>query len=242
MCDMQKKVLLIIPCYNEEKRLDFRKFEGYNYHFLFVNDGSIDNTCEFIKTNLKENMYALNLEKNSGKAEAVRQGMLHAKTLPIYDDLDWIGFWDADLSTPLDEVQYFLAYSQLFSCNIDGIFGSRIYKLGSEIRRSFKRHYLGRLFASLVGIVLKIDSYDSQCGAKLFKKDIIDQTFNHPFISKWIFDVEIILRLKNKNILECPLRGWMDVKGSKVRILKESTRILKDIANIKKKYISSDNK
>lgn len=204
-----------------------------------MNDGSSDNTYEFIKKNLKENMYALNLEKNSGKAEAVRQGMMHIKNLPVYDDIEWVGYWDADLSTPLGEVEHFMSYSALFNERIDAIFGSRIYKLGSDIKRNFKRHYLGRLFATLVGIVIKIGSYDSQCGAKLFRKENIDQAFKYPFISKWVFDVEVILRLSSKNIIECPVRSWIDVKGSKVRILKESTIILKDIFNIRKKYISS---
>src|SRR5512139_4038179 len=76
MLPMQKKICLVIPCYNEEKRLDisqFREALGGAY-FLFVNDGSIDETLSFLEANQMEGMCILNLDRNCGKGEAVRRG------------------------------------------------------------------------------------------------------------------------------------------------------------------------
>ena len=239
MRDLPEKICLIIPCYNEVIRLDLKEFEraGPYCYFLFVNDGSKDNTLVEIKRNLKENMHVLDIQKNVGKGEAIRQAMLYAKTLPFFQEIKWIGYWDADLSTPLEELEHFIAYSNTFSIKeVDAIWGSRILKLGSNIKRSFKRHILGRLFSTVIGVVLKVKSYDSQCGAKLFKKELLEKVFSDPFISKWIFDVEILLRIKRRNIIECPLRTWQDVKGSKIRVGLLGFRVLMDIIKIRKKY------
>ena len=109
MCDLPEKICLIIPCHNEAKRLDLDKFEraGSHCYFLFVNDGSKDDTSEKITSRLKSNMCILNIAKNVGKGEAIRQGMLQMKTLPIFREIKWIGYWDADLSTPLEELENF---------------------------------------------------------------------------------------------------------------------------------------
>jgi len=237
MCNLQETVILVIPCYNEEKRLNFSQFDrASDIAFVFVNDGSTDRTLEIINKNKQQNYRILNLEKNVGKAETVRRGMLFAKTLPEYENTEWIGFWDADLATPLDEVPCFLSYCRDYETDIDCIYGSRIYKLGSSIKRSYKRHLLGRLFATVVGFVLGIKTYDSQCGAKLFRKRTIDTAFSEEFISKWIFDIEILMRLRNHEIIECPLRNWEDISGSKLHIERRAFRVLLDILMIHRKY------
>ncbi len=233
-----EKVCLVIPCYNEAKRLDFEKFKVVksNCYFLFVNDSSKDDTLDVIKENMTDNMYVLNLTKNVGKGEAVRRGMLYLKTLPIFQEIEWAGYWDADLSTPLDELNNFFLYAKTFPGKIDSIWGSRIFKLGCNIKRSFMRHFLGRLFSVVIGIFLKVESYDSQCGAKLIRKELLDISFLEPFISRWIFDLEILLRLEGYNIIECPLKNWTRVPGSKLRVSSVAFRTLLEIFKIRKKY------
>jgi dolichyl-phosphate beta-glucosyltransferase len=237
MHKVSKKTCLIIPCYNEEKRLCLDKFvEKNTVYYIFVNDGSTDNTSQLIRKNLRNNFYLLDLEKNVGKGEAIRLGVEYIRTLSIYETIEWLGFWDADLSTPLTELDNFFKYSLNFDKEVSAIFGSRIYKLGSTIERSFFRHILGRSFASIIGFVFNLKSYDSQCGAKLFRKSVIEIIFGEPFISKWIFDIEIIMRLKDNCIIEYPLMSWKDVKESKLKIVPNIYRILKDIYNIKNYY------
>lgn len=218
-------------------KIDDFKTPGLDCTFLFVNDGSQDNTLEIIKKTQRDDIYYLNLEKNFGKGEAIRQGVLFAKSLPIYEEISWVGYWDADLATPLSELTYFLKYANdLAGKRIEAIWGSRISKLGSTIERTPIRHYLGRLFATITGLILKINCYDSQCGAKIFRKEITDMAFSRRFISCWIFDVEILLRLEDYNILECPLRFWRDVPGSKVKIFSVGFRTLIEISKIRKIY------
>lgn len=227
---MREKICLIMPCYNEAKRLDFTKInDAKNCNFLFVNDGSTDNTLEILNSNIKKNIYILNLKKNVGKAEAVRRGFLYIKNLPIFPEVDWIGYWDADLATPLYELDNFLTYGKIFDADTKAIFGSRILKLGSNIKRSSLRHLLGRVFATMVGIVFDLKTYDSQCGAKLFRKELIDKYFSKPFVSRWIFDIEILLRMKDIKIIEYPLLEWKDVCGGKIKIFPTAIMVLLDI-------------
>jgi glycosyltransferase involved in cell wall biosynthesis len=239
MFQLSEKMCIVIPCFNEEKRLDIEKFKGFkdDHYFLFVNDGSKDDTVGLLKRNQQENFFVLDLQKNSGKAEAVRQGMLHIKTLPILDEIKWVGFWDADLSTPLEELANFMIYYKTFNPGADSIWGSRVRRFGSNIVRTYKRHILGRVFANVTSFFLKLKCYDSQCGAKLFKKELVEEVFFEPFISRWIFDVEILMRLKNYNIVEYPLNTWVDVAGSKVKMLPVAYKTFVEIFRIRRKYM-----
>ncbi len=228
--------LIVVPCYNEANRLPSNAFQQFanthpQYHFLFVNDGSTDHTLSHLQTLAQSNpdqLALLTLPKNKGKAIAVQQGFQNAQAKPY----QYIGFWDADLATPLDQLpllrEKFDERKQLKM-----VFGSRVNLLGRKIHRTFFRHYLGRIFATAASITLGLPIYDTQCGAKLFKADLtLQKIFKDPFISKWCFDVEIlaryltIIRNPNKNlgpidptdhIFEFPLHAWQDVKGSKMR-------------------------
>lgn len=238
----QQKICLIIPCYNESRRLNIKQFYEAlgGAYFLFVNDGSRDETLSFLRANQVEGMYILNLDRNRGKAEAVRRGMQHVKNLPIYEKCEWVGFLDADLSTPISEIQNFLRYNQAFGYNAHAIWGSRVKRLGSTIRRLPSRHLFGRAFATLTGFLLKASFYDSQCGAKIFKKEIIDELFREAFVSRWIFDIELYMRLKSYCIIEYPLNEWRDVQGGKVNIPKMLPRVLYDLIRIKRRYGSCE--
>lgn len=225
------KSIIVIPCFNEAQRIPVNTFCEFlnNEHpvkFQFVDDGSIDDTFQILKSiNIRfpESTDVLQLKKNKGKAEAVRQGML----LALSKEPNFVGYWDADLSTPLTEIPRFI---NIFSSNleIEWVFGSRVKLLGRHIERNLFRHYLGRIFATCVSIVLNLPIYDSQCGAKMFRASRdLEKLIAKEFRSKWIFDVELLARLKkyrkkrkkkslNETVYEVPLKTWVDVKGSKL--------------------------
>ena len=222
-------LILVVPCYNEEHRLPvdaFRRFhlDGARVEFLFVNDGSRDGTLQLLQSLAAESpdrFSVLNLEVNRGKAEAVRRGILEAMNRKP----DFVGFWDADLATPLTELPEFL---EIFDTHpeIEMVFAARVRLLGRSISRNPRRHYVGRVGATLISSSLGLAVYDTQCGAKLFRNgDAMQEIFARPFLSRWIFDVEIIARLVQQRgrdaaaraIYELPINVWHDVKGSKVR-------------------------
>lgn len=239
MPDRPEKVCLVIPCFNERERLaeSWEAFRQAPHELLFVSDGSTDETTGWIQSNRRPHMHLLELSRNTGKAEAVRQGMLHVQTLPFYPQLTWVGYWDADLSAPLAEVETMLRYNQVSGGNARTICGSRIYKLGSQIHRSYKRHVLGRLFATLVGFLFpRLHVYDSQCGAKLFRREMIQSTFSEPFVSRWLFDIEILLRLQDSPVTECPLQRWQEKPGSKMRIHSNVLNVFCDLYRLKRIY------
>jgi glycosyltransferase involved in cell wall biosynthesis len=240
------QTVMVIPCYNEEKRLQVHLFlqflnENKNYAFLFVNDGSKDNTWNLLQKNATENecFFALNLEKNGGKAEAVRKGMLYAAE---NYEVDYIGFWDADLATPLFEIPCFVNIMQEYDCEM--ITGLRLMRLGARVMRKGTRHYLGRIFATTASKILKLPVYDTQCGAKLYKKQIVTPLFKTDFITKWLFDVEILARYiklfgRNKaieEIYEYPLHQWEDIIGSQLKI-KDFIKAPFELFKIKKSYL-----
>lgn len=223
---------IIIPCYNEEERLDVARFcdfasPSHSITFLFVNDGSTDSTLrllESLKGSAPTKFAVLNLQQNRGKAEAVRQGFLAA----VDSHPDYVGFWDADLATPLHTISDFLDVAESRP-ELEMIIGSRVKLLGRKIERRPSRHYLGRIFATAVSTILGVEVYDTQCGAKLFRaSSSINALFQQPFHSRWIFDVEIIARLiqarRGKElrqpehvIYEFPLTEWTDMPGSKLK-------------------------
>ena len=129
----------------------------------------------------------------------------------------------------LSEIEGMLAVFQSRP-QIEMVFGARVNLLGRQVRRKLYRHYIGRVFASVVSRVLGLAIYDTQCGAKLFRtNDRLAELFHEPFLSKWIFDVEIIARAIRARraanlpsvaeiIYEQPLMSWQDVGGSKIRV------------------------
>ncbi len=233
MTSQQPNIALVIPCYNEEKRLRTDAFidelsKNSNLTFLFVNDGSNDNTLNIIKMiciSNPERALHLSLEKNSGKGEAVRRGLLYLLERGIYDK---IGFWDADLAVPLPEIWNF-ADVYRHHPNIQVVIGSRVHLAGRLIERVNTRHYAGRLFATIMCWTFDFKIYDTQCGAKIFDSKALAPTIQKPFCSKWIFDVELIIRisrlpfLKGHNnwlskeswLYEMPVQEWKDVSGTK---------------------------
>jgi glycosyltransferase involved in cell wall biosynthesis len=226
------KTVIVVPCFNEANRLApeaFRDFARDWRHgaFLFVDDGSTDNTFTVLtalQKSLPASFTVLQLPHNVGKGEAVRQGFLQAFRL----NPDYVGFWDSDLATPLSALPLFESVFR-DRPQTEIVLGARVQLLGRDIRRRTLRHYLGRGFATAVALVLSVGVYDSQCGAKLFRTtDTVRGVFSTPFLSRWIFDVEILARfIKGREmeflpkpevlLYELPLPQWDDVGGSKLR-------------------------
>lgn len=220
---------IIVPCYNEAQRLKPHLFlnaleSDPGLSFLMVNDGSRDQTLEKLQALRDQNparISVLDLERNCGKAEAVRRGMLKA----LEGSCDYLGYWDADLATPLEAIGEFC--SILRRGGVDVVLGSRVCLLGRNIQRKAWRHYLGRVFATCASLLLRLKVYDTQCGAKMFRNTpVLRQVFGQPFKVNWTFDVEIIARfllLQKEDAgeifsrwVEHPLLEWVDIKGSKI--------------------------
>jgi glycosyltransferase involved in cell wall biosynthesis len=238
------RLTLVIPCYNEERRLDVEAFRQYaGVDFLFVNDGSTDATLAVIQK-LRDadpsRFDVLDLDRNRGKAEAVRRGVA---AVSARGGADYIGFWDADLATPFAEVPGFLAILDARP-EIHIVMGARVRLLGRAISRRPARHYFGRVGATLISQSLGLAVYDTQCGAKVFRaSDTLRDVFAKPFLSRWIFDVEIIARYVERwgrdatarAIYELPVMEWHDVGGSKVK-RHDFIRALRDLWKIRRAY------
>jgi dolichyl-phosphate beta-glucosyltransferase len=226
------QTIIVVPCYNEAERLNVQSFKEFaasapDVRFLFVNDGSTDGTgavLDGLRLIVPWSFGVLHLERNSGKAEAVRQGILSA----LAQDVAYVGYLDADLATPLRALPSFWTLLEERP-EIDLVMGARVQLLGRHIERKPVRHYLGRIFATGASIVLGLPVYDTQCGAKLFRVcNSVHEAFQQPFCSRWIFDVEILARMieersrtaapKLQNaVYEWPLTEWRDIGRSKVR-------------------------
>jgi glycosyltransferase involved in cell wall biosynthesis len=221
-----QKTCIIIPCYNEENRLHSSLFIEYlnkteNIDFLFCDDGSTDSTLSKLNelaSLLPKRIEVFHLHKNAGKAEAVRQGMVFTFAKNKYN---LVGFWDADLATPLSEINNLLLTIE----NKEIAIASRWKRLGAQIERRGLRHILGRIFSTFASIILKLPVYDTQCGAKIFHSNLAF-LFESEFITKWLFDIEIMARYRNKygvkksleQIIEVPVKSWMEVGGSKLKL------------------------
>lgn len=167
------RAVIVVPCYDEALRLDPEAFLAAcraqpGLSLLFVDDGSQDATLPILRrlaACTPQRIDVLPLPANGGKAEAVRAGLLAA----LGRGADYVGWWDADLSTPLDEIPRFLdVLERNPGCEL--VIGSRIRILGSAIERSVLRHLAGRAFAAAASHALRVAIYDTQCGAKLLRR------------------------------------------------------------------------
>ena len=262
---------LVIPCYNEATRLPADAYVEYvgahpTTQFTFVNDGSTDATLEALtalSARAPAQLHVLPLPQNGGKAEAVRAGLQAASAGAGAAEL--VGFWDADLATPLDAVESFTATLQRRP-QTTMVFGARVALLGRQINRLPSRHYLGRIFATLASSALSLAIYDTQCGAKVFRNSpALRRVIAEPFTSRWIFDVELIARFVAlrrhspgvpeadpdgcweagqcpeagpplaEQIFEYPLMEWTDIAGSKIK-LGDKLRSLWELGEIWYRY------
>lgn len=237
---------VVIPCYNEELRLlsdEFKTFVDSNlgYHLCFVNDGSTDKTLEVLEKLRKGNEDHISIydcEKNGGKAEAVRLGMLHLAKQGQYN---YIGFLDADLSTDFEDFNDLA--TTISNSNFKIVSGSRMARMGADITKESARAIISKMINFIIRKTIGMDFNDTQCGAKIMTKDVIDTTFQTQFLTKWLFDVEIFMRMKKiygdeetkKLVCEQPLKRWIHADGSKLSF-KDSLKIVFQIGQIAISY------
>lgn len=220
-------VAIVVPCYNEANRLELPRFatllERAGVRLVFVDDGSTDDTLKLLRrfATLHARVDVVAATRNGGKGEAVRVGMRRA----IADGAEFVGFSDADLATPPEELLRLVGVA--VSTRHDAVLGSRVARAGASIERRPTRHYLGRVFATYASLVLGASIYDTQCGAKFFRvTPTLARALEEPFVSRWVFDVELLGRLAydpvapvpESALLEVPLDAWRDVAGSHIRV------------------------
>lgn len=217
---------VVVPCYNEEARLDLPAFSPLLEHcdVWFVNDGSSDGTGDLLDRAARADpgrIRVVHQNPNGGKGEAVRAGALAA----LDAGAPFVGYLDADLATPPLEFLRMLDVARDSGAAV--VLGSRVRLLGRRVERDRTRHLLGRVFAATASLLLDLPVYDTQCGAKLFRADpLVSVAFSEPFVSRWAFDVELIGRLLEPpdgaaglgadDFVEVPLASWVDVAGSKL--------------------------
>ncbi len=214
-------IVLVVPCFNEASRLQtdrLLELDEAGIGLVLVDDGSTDDTRTVLEqwASSHDRTTVHILDRNSGKGEAVRVGLLAAMARRP----GWVGFVDADFATPPAALLRLIELARQRD-DLEVVLGSRVAMLGRDIERSAFRHYTGRVFATFAAVLLGFQIYDSQCGAKLFRcTDALGRALNEPFASRWGFDVELIGRLVRGGtpvnaFWEEPLECWHDVSGSR---------------------------
>jgi len=241
------KNLIVVPCFNEAKRWNDDYWRSMTSipetHWLFVSDGSTDATSKLIESFIglmeseQRHVSFLNLERNMGKGEAIRQGWLAQKS----HNFESIGFLDADGAFNRNDIEQLIArYQELVSNgDFDAIWSSRVALSGRNIERHASRHYIGRLVATFLSFGGHPLPYDTQSGLKLFKASPeLWRTLEIPFATRWLFEIETLTHYQGLigtplQVWEMPLDYWVDVPGSKIG-LAESGRIAIELAKVKR--------
>jgi glycosyltransferase involved in cell wall biosynthesis len=239
-----RKVGLTVPCYQEARRFDPEGFAELarlaNVTLVLADDGSTDDTGECLRAFAARpdvDAELLSFPRNRGKAEVVRDGLRFA----LASGAEVVGYVDADLATPPSEVGRLLARLDAGDCA--ALLGARVRFLGASIERAALRHYAGRLLATWFSLILRAPVYDTQCGAKVFRRTpALEAALVEPFVTRWCFDVELLGRLligtpdvaglPLTSIRELPLRAWRDVPGSKLRGLRDLPRVVWELLRI----------
>lgn len=226
---------IVIPAYNEEKRLlptlnkvsEYLSRQDFSYEIIVVDDGSKDNTLQIVKNfaNLNNNVLVFANEQNKGKGYSVRKGMLSAGG-------EYIFFTDADLSTPIEELEKCLP---CLKNGYDVVIGSRSMPSSDiVIHQPWYRERMGKIFNFMVNLVLLKGIIDTQCGFKGFRREVVKTIFSRCKIDGFSFDVEALYlsRKFNFKIKEIPIR-WENSALSKVSPIRHSIQMFKDLIGIK---------
>lgn len=226
---------VVIPFFNEEKIASdtigrvsaYLDLKGNSWEVIAVDDGSTDRTMSVLKeTALKEpRLKVLVNDRNRGKGFSVRRGALEASGT-------YLLFTDADLATPIKEVDLLL---KALDEGFDIAIGSRALRGSIVQNQPFKRYLSGRLFNLLVRMLLFGDFKDTQCGFKCFKKKAGQWVFSNQKLEGLCFDVELLYLAKRQGlkVAEVPIM-WQDRSESRIRLIKDSVRMFRDLMKIKK--------
>ncbi len=227
---------VIIPAYNEEKRIKktletiilYLDKKKHNYELIVVNDGSTDKTKEVVLELAKEfghkKIKIIDNAGNKGKGYSVKQGFLAATKL-------WVLFTDADLSTPIEELETCIRHAGTAAV----VVGSRNLPMSQiVVKQPFLRSTLGKLFPFFVRLLLLPKIRDSQCGFKLFRKDVAAAITQRQRINGFCFDVEQLYIAKQLGfvIQEVPIT-WSNDERSKIRVVRDSLLMFFDLLRIR---------
>jgi dolichyl-phosphate beta-glucosyltransferase len=226
---------IVIPAFNEERRLGpsldamraFLKRQRIQAEVLVVDDGSSDGTAALVQKRSRDfaGLRLVSQPRNLGKGAAVKAGVLASRA-------DLILFSDADLSTPLEELQPLRAAIQ---AGADIAIGSRaLDRTRIAVRQPLYREAAGRLFNRLVQLLSVPGISDTQCGFKLFKASAAKRLFARQQVPRFGFDVEVLFlaRLAGYRIAELPVR-WVNSPETKVRPIQDGGRAFLDLALIR---------
>jgi dolichyl-phosphate beta-glucosyltransferase len=233
---------IVIPAYNEELRLPdtltaIGKFlrnaaEWSSAEVLVVDDGSCDGTAAVVESYSARDPQVRLLRNpgNRGKGYAVRHGVLAARG-------DWVLFSDADLSTPISELEKLTA--AICKSNAQVAIGSRALDRSLiQVHQSALRENAGRLFNLLMRAATGLPFWDTQCGFKLFCRDAARRVFSRQRIDGFGFDAEalFIARKLGYRMVEVPVR-WAHMEGTKVSMLRDSARMFTDLFRIRANWL-----
>lgn len=228
---METKTLsIVIPAYNEEKRLPgtLDEIETYfssvrDYEVIVVDDGSSDNTPGYVNERRQSfpQLRVVQLERNFGKGKAVKTGMLQAEGKHIL-------YLDADGATPIAEYE---RLENAIKSDFDIVIGSRALQTkDTKVNTVIHRKILGRIFNSIVNILLVPGIADTQCGFKLFTKESARKIFSEVSLDGFAFDVEVLYLARKHKLRICEVAiNWNNISGTKVRVGIDSFLMLKDL-------------
>jgi glycosyltransferase involved in cell wall biosynthesis len=228
------KLSIIIPAYNEEKRIasrlddllkvfeEVRKSGKLDYEIVIVINNTKDKTESIVRKYQKKNKRVTHLNlKQGGKGYATIEGFKDA----LKRDNDYIGFVDCDMATTAKELARLAL--RLKESGADGIIASR-YLPGARVfpKQSLKRIIASRCYNLYIRILFLLPYRDTQCGAKIFSKRAIAKIAPHIINTKWAFDVDILFNLKKYGfkVLEEPTT-WSDRTYSKVNLMNDGFRM-----------------
>ncbi|MBA4078035.1 MAG: glycosyl transferase family 2 [Cyanobacteria bacterium PR.023] len=228
------QVSVIIPAYNEDRRLPITLTAVYRYLYqsglsfeiIVVDDGSYDDTAAYVEEFAQQypGVRLLSYAPNRGKGYAVRTGMLAARG-------DYLLMNDADGSSPIEEMQKLLVKGEE---GFDVVIGSRATGDPEAVIKALPhRKYIGNTFNLIVQKLILPGIKDTQCGFKLFRRQAAHDIFSVSRLNGYAFDVEIlyIARLRDYKIAEIAI-NWANVEGSKVNVLTDSPRMLAEVLRI----------
>ena len=231
------KASLVVPAFDERARIEraigaisaWRRSGpgGWDWEVIVVDDGSTDGTAEIARSAaLAENLAVeiLRHEKNRGKGAAIRTGVLASTGDPVLVS-------DTDLSTPLTEWVKLAERLPTYPVSI----GSRALDEDLVRRRQpFYRQFMGKIFNGFVRTLAVPGIHDTQCGFKLFRGDVARDLFAQARIDRFAYDVEILFLARRRGIAiaEVPVL-WFNSPESKVSVVRDSVRMLRDLARIR---------